>query len=30
MKRYPWAGDAGMSLSMLEMGLSKLPEDPLP
>ena len=29
-RRYPWAGDAGMSLSMLEMGLSKLPEDPMP
>ena len=29
-RRHPWAGDAGMSLSMLEMGLSKLPEDPLP
>lgn len=28
-RRYPWAGDAGMSLSALEMGLSKLPEDPL-
>ena len=27
-KRFPWAGDAGMSLSMLELGLSKLPEDP--
>ena len=27
-KRFPWAGDAGMSLSMLEIGLSKLPEDP--
>lgn len=27
-RQYPWAGHAGMSLSMLEMGLSKLPEDP--
>ena len=29
-RQYPWAGDAGMSLSLLEMGMSKLPEDPLP
>lgn len=28
-RKYPWAGHAGMSLSMLEMGLSKLPEDPV-
>jgi hypothetical protein len=28
-RQYPWAGHAGMSLSMLEMGLSKLPEDPM-
>lgn len=28
-RHYPWAGDAGMSLSALEMGMSKLPEDPL-
>ena len=28
-RQYPWAGHAGMSLSMLEMGLSKLPEDPV-
>lgn len=28
-RHYPWALDAGMSLSALEMGMSKLPEDPL-
>lgn len=29
-RHYPWAGDAGMTLSALEMGISKLPEDRLP
>jgi hypothetical protein len=28
-KRQPWAGEAGMSLGLLEMGLSQLPDDPL-
>jgi hypothetical protein len=26
-RHHPWAMDAGMSLSALEMGMSKLPED---
>ncbi len=27
-KRFPWAGDAGMTLSMLKKGISQLPNDP--
>ncbi|MEI5681021.1 MULTISPECIES: DUF2019 domain-containing protein [unclassified Mesorhizobium] len=27
-KHFPWAGSAGMTLAMLEMGISQLPNDP--